>query len=106
MLVYPVLLSLVLRRQDRALFPMLMVASGIRVASGERVKSPGTVTMDFIVKLMLDAGESSCELVHWDRRIRLEGVWVLPEAGDPSPTYLPLVTATGEFMRGLVNRLL
>ena len=50
----------------------------IRVATGERVESPGLVDISFMVQLMLDVGDST--YVHWDRRIELNGVWVLPDA--------------------------
>jgi len=62
----------------------------LRVASGERLESPGTVDMKFMIQLMIDVGDtgSAPQFMHWDRQITLKKVWVMPEGATPSPTHL------------------
>ena len=60
----------------------------VRMAGGDPVSSPGTVTVEVTVQLMLDVGEDTEVWVHWDRRVRLEGAWVLPGDSPPRDIYV------------------
>jgi hypothetical protein len=55
------------------------VVRQLRLPDRTAYVSAGVVDLEFMVQLMLDVSEGDAPLyVHWDRRILLKGVWVMP----------------------------
>ena len=63
----------------------------LRLPNGEMVESTGMADVDITVQLMLDVSDEAEApvYVHWDRRITIQGVWVVPfDSGSPMDMYV------------------